>query len=147
MSENKPIPKRGRSSINALTPNALAVTINGKELRVASNKAENNMMNMIVMAQMRHMIQNHLKRYEDEERLLTPKEVKDMADAIKAMAGASQDIYSLGENDAPKRQEVAAEKDMPLGAITFDVAVSQSEKPIEDEPETDDKADPDGSKS
>ncbi len=143
MEAKPPNPKRGRSSINQLTPNAIEVTINKKELRVASNKEENNIMNMIVMAQMRHMIQNHIKRYEDEERLLTPKEVKDMADAVKAMAGASQEIYALQDKTGGvSRNEIPADKDMPLGAITFDVAATLAEQELKDE-----KVDTDGPES
>lgn len=143
MLENKPAaPKRGRSSVNQLTPNAIEITIDKKALRVASSKEENNIMNMIVMAQMRHMIQNHIKRYEDEERLLTPKEVKDMADAVKAMAAASQEIYSLQDGASAPRNEIPADKDMPLGAITFDVAATLAEQDKKDE-----KANSDGIES
>lgn len=146
MSENKPSPPRGKSSVNQLTPNAIEVTINKKSLRVASSKEENNMMNMIVMAQMRHMIQSQLKQYDDAEIRLTPKEIKDLADAIKSMAGASQEIYALQDKSSSPRNEIPADKDMPLGSLTFDVAATLAEekKPDETGTDTDEDAESDG---
>src|SRR5664279_5555571 len=78
----------------ARTPkNALAhivkgveVTIDGSTVFVPSNKEENSVASMVTAAQMRDLIQAQIKKYKDGELQLSPKELRDLAEALATVA-------------------------------------------------------------
>ncbi len=58
---------------------------------------ENRMANMLLAAQMRQVIREMMKRYKERDALLTPKELKDLADSAKILTEFSGNVYSGGQ--------------------------------------------------
>lgn len=101
-----------KSLLDRLTPNAQVVVVDGNELRVPSDRAENAVMNTVLAAQVRSLIQEMLKRYKDGEIPMTPKELNDLAAAAKNVASFSNEVY-VNLPELPKTQEVLAQADEP----------------------------------
>ncbi len=107
-------------SIAKLTPNSVDVQVDGAELRVAANRHENSVMNMILASQLRHLIQSQIKTYKEDEIKLTPKELADLAKAARDIATFSAEVYTPtssgsevtinGEEKEDSASEVAAEE-------------------------------------
>jgi hypothetical protein len=86
--------KPAKSSERAMMPNAVIIsTVDGQELTVPSNKEENSFANQVVIAQIRQQINRNLKLYREREELMTPKELKDMAEAAAVLIKSSAEIY------------------------------------------------------
>lgn len=90
MSDKK---KTARALAN-LVPNAFKVDIDGNEVFVASNREENSMLNMVVAARMRALLETTLKKYKEKDVVMSPKELKDFTDAAKNIAEFSDVIYA-----------------------------------------------------
>jgi len=85
--------KKSRALAN-LVPNALRVMVDGNEVFVASNREENSMLNMVVAARMRLILETTLKSYKEKDVVMTPKELKDFTEAAKNIAEFSDAIYA-----------------------------------------------------
>jgi hypothetical protein len=96
--------------INDLLPNSLVVRMDGKDVRVAMDKAENNILNMLLVAQLRNIIQNSIKSYEDKEVIPTPRELRDLAGAVRDANEASNAIYEKIELPSQQRPEKQVEQ-------------------------------------
>lgn len=92
-------------AVARLTPNAIVMVVDGKELRVASDAAENRMLNMIVATQMRTMFQESLKSYADKEMLPTPKELRDLIESAKALTTFTTEVWGVGDGIDPSKLE------------------------------------------
>lgn len=91
-----------KSSEKKLMPNALVVkTADGAELVLPSDKNENSIANKIVAAQIRQILTLQIQKYRALDQTMSPKELKDLADAGKALAQFSGEVYSAGD-DIPK---------------------------------------------
>ncbi len=128
MAEKKPSKNK---ALAMLTPNAIKTSINGEEIVVAGNKGENDVLNMVVAAQMRNMLQENIKRYKESGQTLTPKELKELAEAARNIAEFSGEIYkgaeSLDERSTENSKEPGEKKvEGTLSDISFDKI-----KPIE----------------
>ena len=101
---------KGKTSTEAaLLPNATRVIIDGQTLVVPFDKNENANANKILAAQMRQAIQLAIKSYKDGEQTLTPKELNDLAMAVKNIAGMSKDVYEAAEPIQTPKPVVDAE--------------------------------------
>jgi hypothetical protein len=86
--------KRKKSElVTNLAPKAFTVAINGDDVLVPANKDENAIMNMIVAARMRHLLQQTMDSYKDDGVKLTPKEMRDLAAAGRDIAAFSAEVY------------------------------------------------------
>jgi hypothetical protein len=105
----------------------------GGNFLVPSGQVENRIANQILASQMRHLIQEHIKTFRDKEAVLTPKEIRDMAEAARSVATFSGEVYSQGES-IPPRNEI---KDVMIVGkeekVDFDMLTSKTE-PIKPEP-------------
>src|SRR5690349_1186230 len=77
----------------------------GDSVIVPTEKSGNRVANMILAAQIRHMIQNSIKTYKDKDMLPTPKDLKDLAEAAKSLHQFSGEVYKEIEEPIaqPKR--------------------------------------------
>ncbi len=115
-----------KSALASLTPNAQIVLIDGSELRVPADRAENSVMNMILASQMRNLIQEQIKKYKDADATMSPKELNDLASAARNTAAFSSDVYA-GIQELPKAKEVSAAGEI----ISDEPDFSKLGKPIE----------------
>lgn len=94
---------------------------------VPSEKSGNRAANMILAAQIRHLIQDSIKTYKDKEMLPTPKDLKDLAEAAKSLHQFSGEVYKEDEPlpTAPKRVKDTPKED----DINFDVI--EAHKPLQ----------------
>lgn len=104
--------------IRKLVPNAIVVPVDGREVIVPTDRAENARMNMMVASVMRSLLMENIKNYKDKEVTLTPRELADLAKALKDINSASLEIYSAAEN-----------KSNPLDGVKV-ADPSQSTKPL-----------------
>jgi hypothetical protein len=103
--------KKAKGVLAKLTPNTILVPIDGKDIRVPMNKFEAALMNNILVSQMREMIQEQIIKYKDGEQVLTPRELRELAGAIKETNEASDAIFEkIDLMDIDKPKEKAAEK-------------------------------------
>lgn len=96
--------------INDLMPNSIVVKMDGREVRVAMDKAENHILNMLLVAQLRSIIQNSIKSYEEKEVIPSPRELRDLAGAVRDANEASNAIYEKIELPHAKQPEKHVEQ-------------------------------------
>lgn len=90
--------KKSKSTeLDALLPNSQIIKIGDLDVRVAGDAGENRTQNYILAGQIRAIIEKQLKSYQDLDRPMTPKEMKDMADAGRSLAEFSAEVYKGGE--------------------------------------------------
>lgn len=100
-----------KNAIDRLTPNSKILVVDGEELRLAADKAENTILNMLLAAQGRALITRTLKRYKDLEETPSPKELRDIAAALRDIAAFSSEVYEAAEPiSAGMEKEKEAEK-------------------------------------
>lgn len=84
---------------NLRTVHHFVVKLGEASVRVPVNKEENRIASMVAAAQVREMIQAQVKKWKDGETPLTPKELKDLSDALAVLAKSSAEIYSQGQDE------------------------------------------------
>jgi hypothetical protein len=96
-----------KSAIERLTPNAITVRVNGEDVRVATSREEDQIMNMFLAARIRNVLNKTMDDYKNDEVKLTPKEIRDLAAAARDIATFSAEVYAAAEpiKDSPKPTE------------------------------------------
>lgn len=115
-----------RNALLKLTPNSIDIKIDGQDVRVAGNKEENAALNMIMAAQGRALIQRALKKWQDMDEVPSPKELRDVAGAMRDIAQFSAEIYS--GSDDPLGKGGKKEDEKQVAEVDFSKLVK---KPIE----------------
>ena len=110
------MPKKERS----IVVKSFEVSQNGQTIRVPVDKNENRIANMISAAQMRDLIQTQIKRYKDGELDLSPKELKDLAEALSTVSKMSGDVY---EGANPEQEDETTEKSVSEAEPDFSKVV------------------------
>lgn len=95
-------PSQTAISIQKLLPHSIEMKIDGRDVRVATDKYENAVLNMIMAAQGRTLIQEALKKWKDMDETPSPKELRDIAGAMRDLAAFSAEIYNTTEPIADK---------------------------------------------
>lgn len=75
------------------------VTVGDNVIRVPVDKHENRIADMVGAAQLRAMIQAQMKRWQDAETDASPKELRDLAEALAKLAEFSGKVYEGGEDE------------------------------------------------
>lgn len=88
---------KSKSALARLTPNSTTIVIDGQVVRVATDKAENAILNMVLAAQGRAQVQRALKHWNDMEQIPSPKELRDIAGAIRDIAQTTKEIYEQAD--------------------------------------------------
>jgi hypothetical protein len=68
---------------------------------VPAGPTENRTANQILASQMRNYIQMQMKRYKEGDKLLTPAELRQLAEAAAVVARFSGEVYDKGESAIP----------------------------------------------
>jgi hypothetical protein len=112
--------KTSKSTILQLLPNSVSIKIDGEDVRVATDRHENAIMNMILASQLRSKLQTQMKSYTEDEVKLTPREMRDLAAAARDIASFSAEVYGSTEGIGTEKQEKTVEKDdsMDFSALT-----------------------------
>jgi len=113
------------ASLSVYTPNSITLKIGTEDVIVALDKQENAFLNMVLASQGRSLIQRALAHWKDQEQIPSPKEMRDIAGAMKDIASFSAEVYATAEPVASKDPEKQAEK--AAEEINFDDLT----KPIE----------------
>lgn len=116
-------------AIAMLTPNSFTISVDGESVKVASDKTENAIMNMFLASRMRHVLEQHLDEYKKGEKLMSPRELRDLAGAARDIAAFSAEVYAANEPIAPA-QEKPVEQSTD---VNFDIL--SEIKPEETKPE------------
>jgi hypothetical protein len=103
--------QKEKAALVNLTPHSITVTVDGHDVRVATNESENRIMNQVLASQVRYLLQQSIKKFNDMEAPLTPKELRDLAEAAKAAATFSAEVYSKGDGIDPGKEEKPIESD------------------------------------
>lgn len=85
----------GKSTL--LIPSTRVEQEDGTIVFVPNGPDENKRSNMVLASQVRNLIQENIKMYKQAEARLSPKELKDLADAAAAIAKFSAEVYSNAE--------------------------------------------------
>lgn len=121
------------SALARLVPNSISVTMDGTEVRVATDKGENAILNMVMAGQMRAMLQEQMKRYKEEDRLMTPKELKELSEAAANISKFSGEIYNSSSPIEPAVDD--GEKKAEKADSIDDIDFGKMSKPIDVTPE------------
>jgi hypothetical protein len=123
-----------RSAAIARLADCVTVKIDGRDVRVPVAAAENKVLNCLVVSRARTLVEDQLKRYADAEVTLTPRELKDIIEAVAKMSEASATVYSqlegtLGDSDKakPKTGDPVADAE-PVTEVTDFGALKTPEK-------------------
>lgn len=107
--------------IRKLVPNAIIVPVDGRDVIVPTDRGENARMNMMVASVMRSLLMENIKNYKEKEVTLTPRELADLAKALKDINSASLEIYSAAESKANPLEGIkVADNPQSAKPLSFD---------------------------
>jgi hypothetical protein len=90
----------------------LIVKKDNLDVSVPTSSDANKALNCLLVSQMRHMMHENLKLIRDREAIITPREMKDLIDAMAALTKASSDAYETLESlDDASPKDVTPDKD------------------------------------
>src|SRR6476660_1772740 len=125
--------KKENSASLARIVRSLEVTIDGETIRVPVGKEENRIASMVSAAQMRDLIQSQMKKYKEGEIQLTPKELKDLAEALHTVAKFSGEVYASEDDIAQDGEDTKKEDPIPVEAVDFSkIATNKPAEPAND---------------
>lgn len=81
------------------------VNVGGHDIMVPNGPAENANANRLLASQARDMVATTIKRLKDGDVCPTPKELRDLIEAAKAVADMSATVYSATSDEPQKKQE------------------------------------------
>lgn len=102
--------KKKSSQIIAFTPDAITLSIGGENVLVPITKGENAFLNMVLAAQGRTLIQRTLAHWKEQDAVPSPKELRDIAGAMRDVAAFSAEVYATAEPVSAKDPEKKAEQ-------------------------------------
>lgn len=103
-------PASKRSAIVARIAKTLTIKVDGSDVHVPVGKAENQIHNCIMVSQVRDLVKLNMKRIKEMEQVISPKELKDLVDAVGRLAESSAEIYKDLDGEIDQRNEKPAEK-------------------------------------
>lgn len=122
-----------------LTPESMVVKVDGKEVRLAMSREENAILNMLLAAQLRALIQNTIKKYEDEGVVPSPKDLRDLAGAVRDANESSNAIFDNIEMPTARPSKRAEE---PIHDTDFSKLAEAAPPAGEPAPEPQPEAEP-----
>ncbi len=99
-----------KSATIARLVKTLTIKVDGEDLHVPVGKAENKMMNCIMVSQVRRMVQDNMKKIKDLEQAISPKELKDLVDAVGRLAESSAEVYKDLDGELDEKEPKPADK-------------------------------------
>lgn len=97
-----------------LIPNSIEIKDGERSIIIASNLEENRVLNYYTIGQIRDVLTHSIEDFRNKEATLTPKELRDLAEAGRALADYSDTVYAKGEAPRPIERTVEpAASDIP----------------------------------
>lgn len=130
--------KKVKRGVETLTPNSYIIVVDGNELRVPADKFENAMKNMVLAEQGRNLIQRSIRMWNDQDKYPTPKELADIASAMKNIASFSKEVYAdpaIDERPIEKPAEKISDSDIDFTELREMPKVVTEEPAPGDKPE------------
>lgn len=81
----------------------------GTVTNVPVSKEDNSVANKVLITQVRTMISGAIKEYKDKGITLSPKDLRELASAVREVADSSTEIYKDGEDVVPPSTEKKVE--------------------------------------
>ena len=100
----------------------ISVKIDGRDIRVAVGNEANKVIKCLLVSRARTLAEDQIKKYNERDVVLTPRELKDLIDAVARMAESSGDVYEKLDVELASDQPRNAEKVEEVGDINFDDA-------------------------
>lgn len=113
---------KSKSSSLARIVKSLEVRLDGEVVHVPVGKEENRIASMVSAAQLRELIQSQMKKYKDGDLQLSPKDMRDLSEALHTLAKFSGEVYAAGEAIGGEDTEKPKEP-VPVAATTFEEVV------------------------
>lgn len=117
--------KRISTELAKLIPDSIEIKDGEDIIRVAGNAEENRILNYLLAAQIRSLIERNVKKFAELESPLTPRELKEIADAGRSLAEFSAEIYKSAEPVHPER---------PVESAATEILDFSKLKPMEAKP-------------
>lgn len=105
--------RKTSTTLGRLIPNSIEVKSGDDSVIVAGNAEENKILNYFLAAKIRSLIEANLIKYKDSDLPMSPKELKDLADAGRSLAEFSATLYKENEPLAVRPKTVEQEDDAP----------------------------------
>lgn len=109
-----------RSSAVANLAKTLTIKVDGEDIHVPVGKAENMIHNCLMVSQVRQLVQVNIKRIKDMEQTISPKELKDLVDAVGRLAESSALIYNEVDGEIDTKEKTAEKIEKEDEAIDAD---------------------------
>jgi hypothetical protein len=106
----------------------------GTTTMVPISSEDNSRSNKILASQVRTLLQENIKSYSGK--IMTPKELKELAEAAKSVAEFSGEVYKSGDtmDDGKTTKKAGAVQPSPeTDDIKFDVLISSQKQPSQQE--------------
>lgn len=104
------------TSLSRLIPKSIQVKTDDGSIVLAGNAEENKILNYLLAAQIRDLMEHTLKKYKDGEVRFTPREMKELAEAGRILAEFSAEVYKGGEG-VPQDGEKQAEQVIEVAEV------------------------------
>jgi hypothetical protein len=101
------------TTLARLIPHSLEVKSGDETVVVAGNSEENRILNYFLAAKIRALLESNIAKYKDAETTLTPRELKDLADAGRSLSEFSATLYQQDVTLATPEQRVESTQDAP----------------------------------
>lgn len=122
MAKNK---KTEASELMDLVPNSVSIKLpDESSVIVPTDKIGNKIANMVVAAQIRAMLQKSISRYNEQDMLPTPKDLRDLAEAGKSLSQFSKEIFQEAEGEGNIKQSTPVKPEQggsEVESVDFDV--------------------------
>lgn len=108
--------KRLQNSLARLTPESKVIVVDGQELRIPGNAQENSVMSKVMASQIREVVQTTLKNYREDGLKFTPKELRDIAEAGKAVTELCGTVF---QDETPNPMKRVHMDEEPHSVVDF----------------------------
>lgn len=124
--------KKKSSALARLMPSILVKKDDGTTIMVPLGEDENKIANQILASEMRSVIQTTMERYKSAT--LTPKELKELAEACRNVAEFSAEVYKGPAVITSEEKDVTPAGNSPAGSLDS-LSFDKLNQPVEAEAE------------
>jgi len=121
------------TSLGRLLPKSVTITLGDDSVLLPGNAAENKILGYFMAAQMRNLFETSMKDFKDKGITMTPREMRDLAEAGRALAEFSAELYKGEESAVPALKQ--ADKAQP-DDLSFDSLKDERSK-LQETPQPD----------
>lgn len=129
--------KKPPTTISSFVPKSFTISHAGESVMVPHDAYENALLNMFLAARLRATLEHHMNEYKKDEKILSPKELRDLAGAARDIAAFSAEVYNANEpiaNPSPTQVEQSPGEDISFDTLSTPPTVEEETKPDEQTP-------------